>query len=231
MHVSAASLHVFLSKLSLIHPAEQKVARSCNLLLPQPNHDPSPRAHWPGSYVHLEQPFPDSIKEAAELRETEGKNGGAESLTTSTMTTTVSESSPAFWRGHPLKIWESHSQQHTEHSQLREGGALTGPRAEAKNVYKQLAVLTNNKERNCPEHSLVSNKSKKLSQIGQGTAVRHVWSLLCIRCPNLDKYGNMLDAYQGLDPKLPIDRMLSYPLPSAHYSESFQQPEYSLRGY
>lgn len=51
------------------------------------------------------KPFPDSIKEAAELRETgEQKNGGAESLTTSTMTTTVSESSPAFWRGQPLKI-------------------------------------------------------------------------------------------------------------------------------
>lgn len=45
-----------------------------------------------------------TINEAAEVGETEEKNGGAESLTTSTMTTTVSKSSLAFWRGQPLKI-------------------------------------------------------------------------------------------------------------------------------
>ena len=128
MHVPRTSVNVFLCALTMkgfqIHQTAQKVAWSSSLWLPQPNHDPSPQAHWPGSYVHSGQPFPDSIKEAAELKETEGENGGAESLTTSTMTTTVSKSCPAFWRGRPLKIWEPHSQQHTEPSQLRENPGL-----------------------------------------------------------------------------------------------------------
>lgn len=115
------------------------------------------------------QPFPDSIKEAAELRETEDKNGGAESLTASTMTTTVSESSPVFSRGQPLKIWEPHSQLHTAEGKSR---PLTGLQAEAKNAYKQLAMLTNNKGRNCQGHSLVFQLVKKWSHIKWGAAMR-----------------------------------------------------------
>lgn len=114
MHMLSTSADVFcvgrLWQFFWIHQAAQKVAQSSSLWLPQPKHDPSSQVHWPGSYVHSGQPFPDSIKEAAELRETEDKNGKAGSLTTSTMTTTVSKSCPAFWRGQPLKIWEPHSQ-------------------------------------------------------------------------------------------------------------------------
>lgn len=128
MHVPRTSANAFLCELTMkgfqIHQTAQKVAWSSNLRLPQPSRDPSPQVHWPGSYVHSGQPFPDSIKEAAELKEAEVENGGAESLTTSTMTTTVSKSCPAFWRGQPLKIWEPHSQQHTEPSQLRENPEL-----------------------------------------------------------------------------------------------------------
>lgn len=54
---------------------------------------------------------------------------GAESLTTSTMTTTVSRSSPAFWRGQPQKIWEPYCQLHTAEGQ--KSRALTGLLAEA----------------------------------------------------------------------------------------------------
>ena len=52
------------------------------------------------------------------------------------MTTTVSKSCPAFWRGQPLKIWEPHSQLLT----------ATGLQAESKNIYKQLAMFTGRKE-------------------------------------------------------------------------------------
>lgn len=48
------------------------------------------------------KPFPDSIKEAVELKDTKNKNGGAESLTASTMDATVFESGLAHWRGRPL---------------------------------------------------------------------------------------------------------------------------------
>lgn len=65
------------------------------------NVTPSPQVQWPGSYVHSGQPFPDSIKEATELKDTKNKNGGAESLTTGTMAT-VFKSSLARWRGQPL---------------------------------------------------------------------------------------------------------------------------------
>lgn len=67
-----------------------------------PNVTLSPQVHWPGSYIHSRQPFPDSIKEATELKDTKNKNGGAESLTTSTMATTVFKSGLARWRGQPL---------------------------------------------------------------------------------------------------------------------------------
>lgn len=72
------------------------------------------------------------------------KKFGAESLTTSTMTTTVSRSSPAFWRGQPQKIWEPYCQLHTAEEQ--KSRPLTGLLVEAKNIYKQLATLTDNKE-------------------------------------------------------------------------------------
>lgn len=66
------------------------------------NVTPSPQVQWPGSCVHSGQPFPDSIKEATELKDTKNKNGGAESLTTGTMATTVFNSGLARWRGQPL---------------------------------------------------------------------------------------------------------------------------------
>lgn len=103
-----------------------------------PNVTHSPHVHWPGSYVHLGQPFPGSIKEKAELKETGGENGGAKSLTASTMTVAVSESNPVFWRGQPLKIWQSHKQ----HWAFTKGknSPLTRLQTEAKKVYKQLAA-------------------------------------------------------------------------------------------
>lgn len=103
-----------------------------------PNVTHSPHVHWPGSYVHLGQPFPESIKEAAELKETGAENGGAKSLTASTMTVAVSESNPVFWRGQPLKIWQSHKQ----HRAFTKGKnrPLTRLQTEAKKVYKQLAA-------------------------------------------------------------------------------------------
>lgn len=51
---------------------------------------------------------------------------------------------------------------------------LTGLEAEAQNVYKQLAMLTNNKGRNCQGHSGFPT-SKKWSQTGRGVAVRSVY--------------------------------------------------------
>lgn len=220
MHVPCTSVCFSVSwpwKVFWFYQVTQKVALSSNLWLPQPNRDLSPHVHWPGSYVHSRQPFPDSIKEAAELNDTEGENGGAESLTTSTMTTTVSQSSPAFWRGQTLKIWEPHSQQHTEPSQLREKNrSLTGLQAEAKKVYKQLAALTNNKGRNCQGHSLVFQQVKNGAKLDKAL----LWKVCMIilvypmskskQIRKTEHAGCMSRSWSSA----PISRMFLRPLPS-----------------
>lgn len=136
-----------------IHTAAYKVTQLANLQLSKPNRDLSPHVRWPGSYIHLRRPFANFIKEAADLKEAEGENGGAESLTSSTMTIAVFRVQPSVLERSTSKDLKPHGQSYTELSlRGRElaSDKTTGKREKRKKqkqVYKQLAARKQQREK------------------------------------------------------------------------------------